>query len=227
MIFGVGFFAVHDMVGKLVVENYPVAQMLAMRSGIALLILLVVTFKPRRAPAASRPRCRHISCGLPRCSGPSSCSSVRWKSCRSPTRRRSRSARRSSCCCCRDRCSASGYRAGAWGAVIVGFIGVLVIVRPGRRREAGGALCGRCEHSLRDRHAHDTASRTHGVGLQHVVLDDRRSVRDRVGDASVRMAPGRTSPLAVAGRAGGSQPAGTARPGSSLLAGTSVGHRTL
>jgi hypothetical protein len=29
MIFGVGFFAVHDMVGKLVVENYPVAQMLA------------------------------------------------------------------------------------------------------------------------------------------------------------------------------------------------------
>ena len=32
MIFGVGFFAVHDMVGKLVVENYPVAEMLALRS---------------------------------------------------------------------------------------------------------------------------------------------------------------------------------------------------
>ena len=36
MIFGVGFFAVHDMVGKLVVENYPVAQMLCAPVGTGL-----------------------------------------------------------------------------------------------------------------------------------------------------------------------------------------------
>jgi drug/metabolite transporter (DMT)-like permease len=43
MVFGVAVFSVHDMVGKVVVENYPVLQMLALRSGCALLILLVIT----------------------------------------------------------------------------------------------------------------------------------------------------------------------------------------
>ena len=43
MVFGVAVFSVHDMVGKVVVAHYPVLQMLALRSGCALLILLVIT----------------------------------------------------------------------------------------------------------------------------------------------------------------------------------------
>lgn len=39
---GVAVFSVHDMVGKVVVEDYPVVQMLAIRSGIALSILVVI-----------------------------------------------------------------------------------------------------------------------------------------------------------------------------------------
>jgi drug/metabolite transporter (DMT)-like permease len=54
MVLGVGAFAVHDMIGKLVVENYPVAQMLALRSGIALLILLVITAKRGGLPPLPR-----------------------------------------------------------------------------------------------------------------------------------------------------------------------------
>lgn len=42
MALGVAAFSVHDMVGKLVVERYPVAQMLALRAGMALLFLLPV-----------------------------------------------------------------------------------------------------------------------------------------------------------------------------------------
>lgn len=42
MALGVAAFSVHDMVGKLVVERYPVAQMLALRAGMALLVLLPV-----------------------------------------------------------------------------------------------------------------------------------------------------------------------------------------
>jgi drug/metabolite transporter (DMT)-like permease len=40
---GVAVFSVHDMVGKVIVEDYPVLQMLALRSGCALAILLVIT----------------------------------------------------------------------------------------------------------------------------------------------------------------------------------------
>src|SRR5215467_11717667 len=54
MVLGVGAFAVHDMIGKLVVENYPVAQMLALRSGIALLILLVITARRGGLPPLPR-----------------------------------------------------------------------------------------------------------------------------------------------------------------------------
>jgi len=43
MVFGVAVFSVHDVVGKVIVEDYPVLQMLALRSGCALLILLVIT----------------------------------------------------------------------------------------------------------------------------------------------------------------------------------------
>ena len=43
MVFGVAVFSVHDVVGKVIVEDYPVLQMLALRSGCALLVLLVIT----------------------------------------------------------------------------------------------------------------------------------------------------------------------------------------
>jgi len=131
MIFGVGFFAVHDMVGKLVVENYPVAQMLALRSGIGLLLLLFVTARrgglpplPRAAVPAHLVRlaamlgaiflffsaleelpladATAIAFGAP---------FVMLLLSRPLLRERVPSR--------------------AWAAVIVGFVGVLVIVRPG------------------------------------------------------------------------------------------------
>ncbi|MEY2421103.1 MAG: hypothetical protein QOI95_1170 [Acidimicrobiaceae bacterium] len=54
MVFGVAVFSVHDMVGKVVVENYPVLQMLALRSGCALLILLVITLTRGGLPPLPR-----------------------------------------------------------------------------------------------------------------------------------------------------------------------------
>ena len=96
MIFGVGFFAVHDMVGKLVVENYPVAQMLALRSGIALLVLVAITVRRGGLPPLPRAsQCPRTSSGSRQCSGRSFSSSAPSRSCHSPTRPRSRSARRS------------------------------------------------------------------------------------------------------------------------------------
>jgi drug/metabolite transporter (DMT)-like permease len=40
MLFGTAAFGAHDMVGKIVVERYPVTQMLALRAGMATLFLL-------------------------------------------------------------------------------------------------------------------------------------------------------------------------------------------
>lgn len=54
MVFGVAVFSVHDMVGKVVVEEYPVLQMLALRSGCALLILLVITLTRGGLPPLPR-----------------------------------------------------------------------------------------------------------------------------------------------------------------------------
>jgi drug/metabolite transporter (DMT)-like permease len=45
MVLGVAVFSVHDMVGKVVVEHYPVLQMLALRSGLALAMLLVLAVR--------------------------------------------------------------------------------------------------------------------------------------------------------------------------------------
>jgi drug/metabolite transporter (DMT)-like permease len=55
MVLGVAAFSVHDMLGKIVVERYPVAQMLALRAGIATVLLLGVTVRtgvPRLAREA-------------------------------------------------------------------------------------------------------------------------------------------------------------------------------
>lgn len=54
MVLGVAAFAAHDMVGKLVVEAYPVAQMLALRAGIAMAVLLVVAWRQRGLPPLTR-----------------------------------------------------------------------------------------------------------------------------------------------------------------------------
>jgi drug/metabolite transporter (DMT)-like permease len=54
MVLGVAAFAAHDMVGKIIVERYPVLQMLALRSGIALLILLVVVSRRGGIPPLGR-----------------------------------------------------------------------------------------------------------------------------------------------------------------------------
>ncbi|MEY2449085.1 MAG: hypothetical protein QOH79_2561 [Acidimicrobiaceae bacterium] len=54
MVLGVAVFSVHDMVGKIVVEHYPVLQMLALRSGCALLILLAITLSRGGLPPLPR-----------------------------------------------------------------------------------------------------------------------------------------------------------------------------
>jgi drug/metabolite transporter (DMT)-like permease len=54
MVLGVAVFSVHDMVGKVVVEEYPVLQMLALRSGLALLILIVIAAKRGGVPPLPR-----------------------------------------------------------------------------------------------------------------------------------------------------------------------------
>jgi drug/metabolite transporter (DMT)-like permease len=51
---GVAVFSVHDMVGKVVVEDYPVVQMLAVRSGIALAVLVVVAVGGQGIPPLPR-----------------------------------------------------------------------------------------------------------------------------------------------------------------------------
>jgi drug/metabolite transporter (DMT)-like permease len=54
MVLGVAVFSVHDMVGKVIVEHYPVLEMLALRSGCALLILLGITLKRGGLPPLPR-----------------------------------------------------------------------------------------------------------------------------------------------------------------------------
>jgi drug/metabolite transporter (DMT)-like permease len=54
MVLGVAVFSVHDMVGKVVVERYPVLQMLALRSGCALVILFVISASGQGIPPLPR-----------------------------------------------------------------------------------------------------------------------------------------------------------------------------
>lgn len=54
MLLGVAAFSAHDMVGKLVVEDYHVAQMLALRAGMATLFLLPVVRRRGGVPALHR-----------------------------------------------------------------------------------------------------------------------------------------------------------------------------
>ena len=54
MVLGVAAFSAHDMVGKLIVEEYPVAQMLAMRAAVAWVLLLVVVRRQGGVPPLRR-----------------------------------------------------------------------------------------------------------------------------------------------------------------------------
>jgi drug/metabolite transporter (DMT)-like permease len=131
MIFGVGFFAVHDMVGKLVVENYPVAQMLAMRSGIALLILLVVTLRRGGLPPLPRST---VPAHLARLAAMLGAIFLFFSALEElPLADATAIAFGAPFVMLLLSRPLLGERVprGAWGAVFVGFVGVLVIVRPG------------------------------------------------------------------------------------------------
>jgi drug/metabolite transporter (DMT)-like permease len=133
MIFGVGFFAVHDMVGKLVVENYPVAQMLALRSGIALAILLVVTFRRGGGGLPPLPRAS-IPTHLVRLSAMLGAIFLFFSALEQlPLADATAIAFGAPFVMLLLSRPLLGERVprGAWGAVIAGFIGVLVIVKPG------------------------------------------------------------------------------------------------
>ena len=201
MIFGVGFFAVHDMVGKLVVENYPVAQMLALRSGIALLILVVITLQRGGLPPLPRAA---VPAHLVRLAAMLGAIFLFFSALEElPLADATAIAFGAPFVMLLLSRPLLGEHVprGAWGAVIVGFIGVLVIVQPGGDVKPAALLAVGASILYAHRHAHDAPARTHRVGVQHVVLDDRRPVRDRGGRAAVRVAPGGGAPLAAARRA--------------------------
>jgi drug/metabolite transporter (DMT)-like permease len=131
MVFGVGFFAVHDMVGKVVVENYPVAQMLALRSGIGLLILLVVTVRRGALPPLPR---AVVPAHLIRLVAMLGAIFLFFSALEElPLADATAIAFGAPFVMLLLSRPLLGEHVprGAWGAVIVGFIGVLVIVRPG------------------------------------------------------------------------------------------------
>jgi len=131
MIFGVGFFAVHDMVGKLVVENYPVAEMLALRSGIALVILLVITLQRGGLPPLPRAA---IPTHLVRLAAMLGAIFLFFSALEQlPLADATAIAFGAPFVMLLLSRPLLGERvpSGAWGAVIAGFIGVLVIVKPG------------------------------------------------------------------------------------------------
>jgi drug/metabolite transporter (DMT)-like permease len=131
MIVGVGFFALHDMVGKLVVESYPVAQMLALRSGIALLILLVITL--RRGSLPPLPRAT-VPAHLVRLVAMLGAIFLFFSALETlPLADATAIAFGAPFVMLLLSRPLLGEHVprGAWGAVFVGFIGVLVIVRPG------------------------------------------------------------------------------------------------
>src|SRR5262249_34907003 len=131
MVLGVGAFAVHDMIGKLVVENYPVAQMLALRSGIALLILLVVTV--RRGALPPLPRAA-VPAHLVRLVAMLGAIFLFFSALEElPLADATAIAFGAPFVMLLLSRPLLGERVprGAWGAVFVGFVGVLVIVRPG------------------------------------------------------------------------------------------------
>ena len=132
MIFGVGFFAVHDMVGKLVVENYPVAEMLALRSGTGLAHPPRHHLQAGRASAA--PPEPAVPTHLVRLAAMLGAIFLFFSVLEElPLADATAIAFGVPFVMLLLSRPLLGERVpkGAWGAVIVGFIGVLVVVRPG------------------------------------------------------------------------------------------------
>ena len=140
MVLGVAAFAVHDMVGKVIVERYPVLQMLALRSGIALLILCAVVARRGGVPPIDR---TVIGAHLVRLAAMLGAIFLFFTALRElPLADATAIAFGAPFVML----ALSGpllrehVPAGAWGAVVVGFVGVLVIVRPGADVEPAALL---------------------------------------------------------------------------------------
>jgi drug/metabolite transporter (DMT)-like permease len=140
MVFGVAAFAVHDMVGKVIVERYPVVQMLALRSGLALLMLCAIVARRGGIPPLTR---AVLGAHVVRLGAMLGAIFLFFTALRElPLADATAIAFGAPFVML----ALSGpllrehVPAGAWGAVIVGFVGVLVIVRPGADVEPAALL---------------------------------------------------------------------------------------
>lgn len=130
MTLGVAAFAVHDMVGKVVVEEYPVVQMLALRSAIALAILLAIVLRRGGVPPLRR---RSIPAHLVRLVAMLGAILLFFSALQElPLADATAIAFGAPFIMLALSGPLLGERVpgGAWVAVVVGFVGVIVIVRP-------------------------------------------------------------------------------------------------
>jgi len=140
MVMGVAAFAVHDMVGKVIVERYPVLQMLALRSGIALLILTAVVSRQGGLPPLPR---SSVPAHLVRLAAMLGAIFLFFTALQElPLADTTAIAFGAPFVMLALSGPLLGERVsrGAWGAVIVGFVGVLVVVRPGGSFEPAALL---------------------------------------------------------------------------------------
>lgn len=130
MVLGVAAFAAHDMVGKLVVEEYPVAQMLALRAGIAMAVLLVVAWRQGGVPPLRR---ETVLVHVVRLASMLGAIFLFFTALQTlPLADATAIAFGAPFVMLALSQPVLGERvpAGAWGAVAVGFVGVLIIVQP-------------------------------------------------------------------------------------------------
>lgn len=131
MVFGVAVFSLHDMVGKVAVERYPVLQILALRSGIALSILLVIAKRRGGLPPLPKAAIPAHAVRLVAMLG----AIVLFLSALQDLPLADATAIAFGAPFVMLALSGpllgEAVPAAAWGAVIVGFLGVLEIVRPG------------------------------------------------------------------------------------------------
>jgi drug/metabolite transporter (DMT)-like permease len=130
MVLGVAAFAGHDMLGKLVVERYPVAQMLALRAGIAMTILLALAWRRGGPPPLHR---ETVGLHVVRLGAMLGAIFLFFTALRTlPLADATAIAFGAPFVMLALSRPLLGERVprGAWGAVAVGFAGVLVIVRP-------------------------------------------------------------------------------------------------
>jgi len=131
MVLGVAAFAAHDMVGKLVVEEYPVAQMLALRAGIAMLILLVAAWRRGGLPPLHREVLGLHVVRLASMLGAIFLFFTALQTLQLATATAIAFGAPFVMLALSVPVLGERVPPAAWGAVVVGFLGVLVIVRPG------------------------------------------------------------------------------------------------